>query len=170
MKRISRKEPYLKVLTSKWVTFPLLLILGFAGGFISAGYGWAKSGYQFLPSEIIIKPPPPGTTWCFPDVGFSRAEKFKRNLDERMASTHLGRYNDSIVRSSIDGINTDGLCSYYLMNVGPKRFNVIFTARGGFTPHSNYTLVTETGCYYLYPIPKRRSNDYDSLFQEWMKR
>ncbi|UOQ96307.1 hypothetical protein MUN81_13720 [Hymenobacter sp. 5317J-9] len=160
----------MKILTSRWVTFPTLLILGFAAGFICAGYGWSKSGYQFVPSEIIVKPPPPGTTWCFPDVGFSRAAQFKEKLEKRMLTAQLHQYSDSIIRSSANGINADSLCSYYLMNVGPKRFNVIFSAKGSFAPTDKYTLVTETGCYFLYPIPKRRSKDYNSLLQNWAER
>lgn len=171
MKRISRKEPYLKILTSKWVTFPLLLILGFAGGFISAGYGWAKSGYQFLPSEIIVKPPPPNATWCFPDVGFSGALSFKKELATQMHTSQASQYTDAIVKSSIQACLIKGDSTFALqpLHVSPKQFWVISTATGDFTPYSNYTLITESGCYYLYPIPKRRSSDYDSLIQKRWK-
>ena len=168
MRRVDRQEPYLKVLTSKWVTFPLLLILGFAGGFISAGYGWAKSGYQFLPSEIIVKPPPANATLCFPDMGFAGALNFQKELAVQMRKTHLRQYNDSIIKSSIRACITKGDSAFllYLLHVSPKQFQVVSTATGGFTPYSNYTLITESGCHYLYPIPKRRSADYDSLTQE----
>ena len=101
MRRVNRQEPYLKILTSNWVTFPLLLILGFAGGFICACYGWAKSGYQFLPSEIIMKPPPSNVTWYFPDMGFAGALNFQNELAAQMRKTHMRQYNDSIVKSSI---------------------------------------------------------------------
>ena len=161
----------MKILTSRWVTFPLLLIMGFAGGFICAGYGWAKSGYQFLPSEIIVKPPPSNVIACFPDMGFSGALNFQKELAAQMLKKQLRHYSDSIVKSSIQACEAQGDDSFSLrlLHVSPKRFQVISTATGGFTPYSNYTLVTESGCYYLYPIPKKRSNDYDSLIQKRWK-
>jgi len=171
MKRVSPREPYLKALTSKWVTFPLLLILGFAGGFICAGYGWAKSGYQFLPSEIIVKPLPANATACFPDMGFAGALNFQKELATQMHKNHMRRYNDSIVKSSIRACvaNGDSAFSLHLLHVSPTQFQLVSTATGGFTPYRNYTLVTESGCYYLYPIPKRRSTDYNSLIQKRWK-
>ena len=168
MTRINRQEPYLIILTSRWVTFPLLLILGFAGGFISAGYGWVKSGYQFLPSEIIVKPPPPNATWCFPDMGFAGALSFQKELAAQMHQSQLHQYNDSIMRSSIRACiaNGDSAFALHLLHVSPTHFQVVSTSAGGLTPFNNYTLVTESGCHYLYPIPKKRSNDYDSLIQQ----
>jgi len=171
MRRVDRQEPYLKILTSNWVTFPLLLILGFAGGFISAGYSWAKSGYQFLPPEIIVKPPPTNATWCFPDMSFAGALNFQQELAAQMHKNHLRQYSDSIMKSSIQACiaKGDNRFSLHLLHVSPKQYQVISTATAGFTPYSNYTLVTESGCYYLYPIPKKRSSDYDSLIQKRWK-
>ncbi|HEX8656850.1 MAG TPA: hypothetical protein VF690_04920 [Hymenobacter sp.] len=171
MRKSNHSEPYLKVLTSKWVTFPLLLILGFAGGFISAGYGWAKSGYQFLPSEIIVKPPSPNVIACFPDMGFAGALNFQKELATQMRENHLRQYTNSIVKSSIRACvaKDDSAFSLHLLHVSPKQFQIVSTATGGFTPYGNYTLVTESGCYYLHPIPKKRSSDYDSLIQKRWK-
>jgi hypothetical protein len=168
MLRTRRQEPYLKLLTSKWVTFPMLLVLGFAGGFVCAGYGWAKSGYQFLPSEIIVKPPPPNATWCFPDRSFAGASNFRKELAVQMQKRHLRHYNGSIIQSSMDASVAKGNNSFslHLLHLSPETFQIVSAATGGFTPYSNYTLVTESGCYYLYPIPKKRSNDYDSLIQK----
>lgn len=168
MKQVRRQEPHLKVLTSRWVTFPLLLIIGFGSGFISAGYDWSKRGYQFLPSKIVVKPPPTNATWCFPDRGFAGAVNFEQELKSRMNKSHLSLYSDSVLNNSIKAslIKGDGAFSLHLLHVSPKRFGVISAATTGFTPYSNYTLVTETGCYYLYPIPKKRSSDYDSLIQK----
>ncbi|MBF9223580.1 hypothetical protein [Hymenobacter ruricola] len=167
MKRTSRQEPYLQVLTSKWVTFPLLLIFGFAAGFICAGYGWTKSGLQFLPSEIVIKPPPSNTIACFPDMGFVGALNFQKELAAQMHNKQLRHYSDSVMQSSIRAClaKGDDAFSLHLLHVSPGQFRLVSTATGGLTPYSNLTLVTESGCYYLYPIPKRRSNDYDSLIQ-----
>ncbi|MBF9140151.1 hypothetical protein [Hymenobacter properus] len=167
MKRKNRQEPYLKILTSNWVTFPLILILGFAGGFISAGYGWAKSGYQFLPSEIIIKPPPPNVIACFPDMGFVGALKFQKELSVQMQKKHLQQFNDLVVQSSIDSClaNSGKGFSLQLLHASPKHFQVISSSTGGLAPYSRHTLITESGCYYLHPIPKRRSGDYNSLIQ-----
>ncbi|MFD2717637.1 hypothetical protein ACFST9_02850 [Hymenobacter monticola] len=167
MKRKNLQEPYLKTLTSNWVTLPLMLILGFAGGFISAGYGWVKSGYQFFPSEIIVKPPPPNVTACFPDMGFAGALHFQKELSVQMHKNHLQQYSDSVVQSSIVTCLANGSSSFslQLLHVSPRHFQVISTAAGGLAPYSRHTLITESGCYYLYPIPKRRSSDYDSLIQ-----
>ena len=172
MKRKNWQEPYLKVLTSKWVTFPLLLILGFASGFLCASYGWVKSGYQFLPLEIIVKPPPPNTIACFPDMSFFGALDLQKELTTQMNETHMRHYNDSIVQRSLNVCmaSNDGRFSLRILHVSPKQFQVISTETGGFTPYSHHTLVTESGCYKLYPIPKRLSSDYDSLIQKRQKR
>ena len=142
MRRINRQEPYLKILISKWVTFPLLLILGFAGGFICAGYGWVKKGFQFLPSEIIMKPPPPNATWCFPDMGFIGALNFQEELAAQMRKNRLRQYNDSIVKSSIQTCLAKGGSAFALhqLYVAPKHFQIISMATGGFALYSNYTL------------------------------
>lgn len=166
MKRMNR-QPYLRILTSNWVTLPLMLILGFAGGVIGAGYGWVKSGYQFLPSEIIIKPPPPNVIACFPDMGFAGALNFQKELAVRMHKKHLQLYSDSVVQNSIHACMAKGNSTFslQLLHVSPKHFQVVSTATGGLTPYSRHTLITESGCYYLHPIPKKRSSDYDSLIQ-----
>lgn len=171
MRRARHPEPYLRTLTSKWVTFPLLLILGFAGGFISAGYGWAKSGYQFLPTEIVIKPPPSNMTICFPDIGFPGALHFQKELAVQMRKSHLRQYNESIIKSSIRACvaKDDSAFQLHLLHVNSEHFQVVSTATESSVPYNNYTLVTESGCYYLYPIPKKRSNDYDSLIQKRWK-
>ncbi len=167
MRRIRRQEPYLKVLTSRWVMFPLLLIVGFAGGFVCASHSWARSGYQLLPSEIIVRPPKSNLAACFPDRGFIGALKLQQELRTQMHKKHLQYYSDSVVRSSIHACVTEGNGAFalYALHASPQQFRVLATATGGFTPYHNYTLVTESGCYYLHPIPKKWSSDYDSLIQ-----
>lgn len=171
MRNTTLNLTYQKLLTSRWVMFPLLLTLGFAGGLLCAGYFWSRSGYMFLPAEIVVKPPPPNATWCFPDFGFGGALRFRKELLTQMQKSHLSQYSDSMVNKSIrtSVANGENTFSLQLLHVDPAHFSVISTTKVGFSPNSNYTLITESGCYYLHPIPKRRSNDYDSLIQERWK-
>ena len=85
-----------------------------------------------------------------------------------MRKKHLRQYSDSVVQSSIRASIAEGDSAFllHLLHVSPKHFQVVSTAKEGFTPYNNYTLVTESGCYYLHPIPKKRSSDYDSLIQK----
>ncbi|RYE90230.1 MAG: hypothetical protein EOO37_03440 [Cytophagaceae bacterium] len=143
----------------------MLVLLGFGGGLLAAGYVWAKSGYEYLPAEIIVKPPPLNATICFSDKGFAGAIKLQLELAKQMNTRKLRHYNEAIVDSSIKAYlaENDGLYDFHMLNVRPAGFNIIAMERRGFAPHSAYTLLTEQGCYYLHPIPKRRSVDYNSL-------
>jgi len=165
MQRVIRRLAYLQILPTEWAITILLVLLGFAAGLLAAGYVWAKSGYEYLPSEIIVKPPPPNATICFPDIGFAGAIKLQIELAKQMNTRNLRYYNEAIVSSSIKAClaENDGLYNFYVLNVRPTGFNVIAVERHGFAPHRAYTLLTEKDCYYLHPIPKRRSADYNSL-------
>ena len=168
MRNTTLNLTYQKLLVSPWVMVPLLLTLGFASGLLCAGYLWSKSGYEFLPSEIVVKPPPPNVTWCFPDFGFAGALSFRKELTTQMQKAHLSQYSDSVVNKSIRTslAESESTFSLHLLHVNPEHFWVISTTTAGISTFSNCTLITESGCYYLHPIPKRRSNDYDSLIRE----
>ncbi|HET9503466.1 MAG TPA: hypothetical protein VFO93_07990 [Hymenobacter sp.] len=165
MQRVIRRLTQLQVLPTDWATTILLVLLGFAGGLLAAGYVWAKSGYEYLPAEIIVKPPPPNVTICFPDRGFAGAINLQAELARQMNAQKLRQYNKEMVNSSIKAClaESDSLYDFHVLNVRPTGFNIIAVERWGFAPRNNYTLLTEKGCYYLHSIPKRRSADYNSL-------
>ncbi|MGI4874841.1 MAG: hypothetical protein ACRYFX_27110 [Janthinobacterium lividum] len=167
MKKAVHQPAQLQISPSKWVIASLILLLGFAGGMLAADYVWAKSGYEFLPAEIIVKPPLPNTLACFPDSGFFGGIRFQKELAKQMSAGNLRLYTKAVIRSSIKVClaESDSIYVFQVLSVRPTGFNVIATEKHGFVPHSNYILITEQGCYYLHPIPKRRSADYDSLLQ-----
>jgi hypothetical protein len=164
IRSIHRQPAYQRILTSRWVAFPLLLILGFAGGLLGAGYVWAKSGYEFLPAEIVVQPPPPNVIACFPDQGFIGALKLRQELAQQMQQQHQSQYSEAVLRSSLRACvgQSDSLYTLTLLRVSPTHYSVVAAGRGGTTA---LTLATEKGCFYLHPIPKRRDEKYDSLIQ-----
>ncbi|TVT39054.1 hypothetical protein FNT36_15430 [Hymenobacter setariae] len=168
MKGMSKQRTYQKVFVSKHVALPLALVIGFLGGLLGAGYIGIKAGHEIVPTEIVITPPPPNTTWCSPDVAFSGAEKFNRELALQLLAAHTTQYNDAVLNKSIktvmrqDALGREGYYQLHLLAVTPKEFAVVSMPSWETNP-GRYTLITEHGCFYLHAIPKRRHEKYDSL-------
>ncbi len=168
MKRTNKQLTYQRVLTSKRIALPLSLVMGFLGGLLGAGYVGNKVRYELVPAEVVLTPPPPNATWCFPDVAFTGAEKFNRELTAQLLAAHTTRYNDTILNKSIkaasqqDALGREGYYQLHLLAVTPQRFAVVAMPSWETNP-GRYTLMTEQGYFYLHAIPKRRHEKYDSL-------
>jgi hypothetical protein len=168
MKRTNKQLVYQRVLTSKRIILPLALVLGFASGLLSAGYAGVKIKYEIVPAEIVVTPPPPNATWCFPDVAFTGAERFNKELTKQLLAAHSTQYKDTMLSRSIraviqqDELGREGYYQLHLLAVTPKQFAVIAMPHWETDP-SRYTLITEQGYFYLHAIPKRRHEKYDSL-------
>jgi hypothetical protein len=168
MKRNSKQLTYQLVLTAKRITLPLTLVMGFLGGLLCARYVGNKVRYELVPTEIVIAPPPPNATWCFPDVAFTGAEKFNKELAAQLLATHTTQYNETILNKSIKAtiqqneLRREGYYQLHLLTVTPQRFAVVAIPTWETNPN-RYTLITEEGYFYLHAIPKRRPEKYDSL-------
>lgn len=168
MERINKQLTYQHVLTSKRIALPLTLVLGFASGLLSAGCIGIKVRYELVPAEIVVAPPPPNASWCFPDVAFTGAEKFRKNLTKQLSATQSAQYSDTMLNRSMestiqqDELGREGYYQLNLLAVTPQHFAVIAMPHWEADP-SRYTLLTEQGYFYLYAIPKRRHEKYDSL-------
>jgi hypothetical protein len=168
MSNSKRPLTYQKILFSKLIGIPLMIMAGFTGGVTCAGQVWLKSGFELVPTEIVLTPPPPNTTWCFPDVAFTGAERFKEQLTKQLVAARSATYNDTILAKSIqatvrqDELGRKGYYQLRVLAVTPKRFAVLAMPQWETNP-SRYTLITEQGSFYLHAIPKRRHEKYDSL-------
>lgn len=166
MSSLSRPLTYQKILLSKFFDLSLAIVIGFASGLLAAGYVWAKSGYEFVPSEIVVQPPPSNATWCFPDTGLSGAETFSEELHKQMLVAHTSQYSSATLSRSLENTRRKSagasVYSLQLLAVTPQHFTVVAVPNADSNP-SDFTLITERGYYYLHAIPKRRHEKYDSL-------
>jgi hypothetical protein len=166
----SPKRPltYQKILFSKLIGIPLTVMAGFTGGVACAGQVWLKSGFELVPTEMVLTPPPQNATWCFPDIAFTGAERFKVQLVKQLAVAHSVTYSDTILAKSTqavfeqDELGRKGYYQLRVLAVTPKRFAVLAMPQWETNP-SRYTLITEQGSFYLHAIPKRKHEKYDSL-------
>lgn len=168
MKRTNKQLTYQRVLTSRRIALPLTLVMGFLGGLLGAGYVGNKVRYELVPAEMVLTPPSPNATWCFPDVAFAGAEKFKRELAAQVLAAHTTKYNDTILNKSMnatvqqDALGREGYYQLHLLAVTSQRFAVVAMPSWETDP-SRYILITEQGYFYLHAIPKRRHEKWDSL-------
>jgi hypothetical protein len=142
-----------------WLAFPLLFILGVATGLLIAGYVWSKSRYEYFPSEIVIKPPLPNATWCFPNSSLRGAENLRTELAGRLQEGEVSA--DSALVSSTIKQHNDSTDAYrlVLLKTHGTRYEVL--SQG--ISEGDLTLATEEGSYYLHRIPERFHEKYDSL-------
>jgi hypothetical protein len=167
MNRMNKQLTYQRVLMSRRIALPLTLVIDFLSGLLGAGYVGNIVRYEMVPAEIVIAPPPPNATWCFPDVAFTGAEKFNMELAAQLSAAHTTQYNDTMLSKSVKAAMQDtlGRERYYQLHVlavTPQRFAVVAMPSWETNP-GRYTLITEQGYFYIHAIPKRRHEKYDSL-------
>lgn len=144
-----------------WLGYPLLFVLGVAVGLLVAGYVWGKSQYQFVPREIVLQPPPPNSTWCFPNTSLRGAEAIRAALAGRLHKNYAAKSADStLIETTIHQLN-DSTDTYNLALLWTNKTHYEIVSRG--VSDGDITLATEEGTFYLHQIPERFHEKYDSL-------
>lgn len=115
--------------------------------------------YRLIPTEIVIKPPPVNTSWCFPNTSLRGAEKVQQLLRGRL---HVGkRAVQADSQTVADAVRISNLNDppYHLWVLGSLGEHYTILSQGAY----ELTLATEKGNFYLMRIPTRFDAKYDSL-------
>lgn len=150
----------------QWTVYSCFLLLGLFFGLLLSNRMWSIVEYRIVPDEIVVQPPV-GGTWCFPNTSLRGAEAVRAALVGKLHNNLGAKSTDStLIETTIRQLK-DSTDSYNLALLRTNRTHYEIVSRGN--EANDITLATEEGAFYLYQIPERFHEKYDSLTDAYFK-